>query len=267
MKTILQIENISKSYFHLGEDNFMLKELNLSIEKGKITALIGANGTGKTTLFNIIGRYQDININKSAKIIYDSKFNLLEYQPHQLANLGIGRLFQDAHIFPKLSILENMKVADSNSFGEQPYQSLFYNKKNKRIELEREQKALTILENTFGKESLFFQQPQELAESLSYGQQRLLGLARLLTNDYKLLLLDEPTAGVNAETIKKIEEIVLFLKASGKSVFYIEHNMNFVKKTADTVLFFNNCTIEEEGETKSILNNPLVKKHYLGINE
>ena len=265
METFLQIQNISKSYFYSGKDNFILKNIEIKVSVGEITALIGANGTGKTTLFNIICGYEEANKNKNSKISFKNEYNLLKYKPHQLEKLGIGRLFQEAHIFPKLSILENMLVADENNFGDYPIHNLFKIRQSKIVEDERKEKALSILKQTFGESSIFVSNSNNLAENLSYGEQRLLGLVRLLMNDYQLLLLDEPTAGVNADIISKIIEILQLFKAKGKTVFFIEHNMNFIKKIADNVLFLNNHSIEIQGEPETVLNNEIVKKQYLGI--
>lgn len=262
---ILDIQNISKSFYSkTSGENYVLKNLNLSINKNKITALIGGNGTGKTTLFNIISRFIDPNEPKSSKIIYDEK-NLLKCNAWQLASLGIGRLFQDAHIFPDLSILENMLVADADTFGEKPIENIIFHKKVQFKEKKRTQKAVGILSKLFGKESIFIQQIHLPAGNLSYGQQRLLGLARLLMGDYQLILLDEPTAGVHIQLNDKIAEIILLLKEKGKTVFLIEHNMAFVRKIADETAFMDKQNIRLKGKTSDVLNNEDVQKNYLGI--
>ena len=262
---ILDIQHISKSFYNkTSGKNFVLKDFNLEIEANKITALIGGNGTGKTTLFNIISRFISADEHKNSKILFNGE-NLLDLHAHQLAGKGIGRLFQDTRIFPGLSILENMCVADINRFGEKPFESLVFFKKNQMIEANRIKKALQILTELFGEESLFVANPSMLAGNLSYGQQRLLGLARLLMGNYKLLLLDEPTAGVHPKLNEKIAEIILLLKEQEKTVFLIEHNMSFVRKTADRVAFINEHKIFIQGTPAEVLNNKKVQKYYLGI--
>ena len=264
-KIILDIQHISKSFYNkTSGNNYVLKDLNLKIQAHKVTALIGGNGTGKSTLFNIISQLVTPDKTQEAKIIFNHT-NLLNLEAHQLAKIGIGRLFQDAHIFPDLSILENMLVADYNKFGEQAFESLFFFKKNRNIEQKRKEKALKILTNLFAKDSIFVQKHSMLAGNLSYGQQRLLGLSRLLMGNYQLILLDEPTAGVHTKLNDKIAEIISTFKAQGKTVLLIEHNMNFVKKVADHVAFLDNHCIFTQGTPKEVLNNNLVQQHYLGI--
>jgi len=264
-KPILDIQHISKSFHSKTTgNNYVLKDFNLTIPTNKITALIGGNGTGKTTLFNIISRLVPADKTITKKILFQGK-NLLKQQPNNLASLGIGRLFQDAHIFPNLSILDNMCVASDTSFGENPFDSLLFTKKSKKTEKTKTAKAIQILSDLFTNESIFVQNPNLLAGKLSYGQQRLLGLARLSMGNYSLILLDEPTAGVHTQLNDKIAEIVVLLKKQGKTIFLIEHNMAFVRKIADYVAFMANHNIFIQGEPNDVLNNKQVQQHYLGI--
>jgi branched-chain amino acid transport system ATP-binding protein len=158
-----------------------------------------------------------------------------------------------------------MCVADSNHFGEKPFDTILFYNKNRKTEKQRKEKALAILKDLFGNKSLFVKEPEMLAGNLSYGQQRLLGLARLLMGNYSLILLDEPTAGVNAKLNNKIATIVKLLKEQGKTIFLIEHNMAFVRKTADHVAFLNEHNIYTQGSPAKVLNNNAVQQHYLGI--
>lgn len=262
---ILDIQHISKSFYtKTSGSNFVLKDFNLTIKRNKITALIGGNGTGKTTLFNIISRLTEVDKLTDSSIYFEGN-NLLKLNDYQIASLGIGRLFQDAHIFNNLTILENLLQGDQNKFGENAFETLLFPKKNKKIADERKEKARTILLDLFGEESIFVQQQDTLAKNLSYGQQRLLSLARLLMGDYKLVLLDEPTAGVNPKLNTKIAEIMLLLKKQGKTIFFIEHNMPFIKKTADWVAFLTDNTVLLEDTPNNVLNNKTVRNNYLGV--
>jgi len=262
---ILDIQHISKSFFNkTSGNNYVLKDFNMSIEARKITALIGGNGTGKTTLFNLITGLIEADNTKDSKILFQGN-DLLKLKPYQIAGLGIGRLFQDAHIFRNLSILENMCVADDTHFGENPFDNVLFIKKTGLVEKARKEKALKILIDLFGNDSIFVKEPNLSAGNLSYGQQRLLSLARLLMGNYRLILLDEPTAGVHMKLNDKIAEIILLLKKQGKTVFLIEHNMSFVRKTADSVAFLEAHSIFAQGTPEEILNNSTVQQHYLGI--
>jgi ABC-type branched-subunit amino acid transport system ATPase component len=275
---ILNIEGVTKYFSHKikvknGQEDIehhtILDNLNLSIEKGKITALIGGNGTGKTTLFNVISGLIPIN---QGKIHYfnGNQTELIRMSPYKISRLGIGRLFQDAHIFPELSIIDNMIMSDSNRMGELPFSSIFlYLKviKNERSKLE---KAENILYTLFDGDELlinrFIFHKNDLAKSLSYGQQRLLGLARLLMADNKLILLDEPTSGVNQVINNRIAQILFkIVKERGTTIFLIEHNMSFIAEVSDICAFLNKGKIEFLASPSELLNNELVQKSYLGI--
>jgi len=187
-------------------------------------------------------------------------------EAYNIARLGIGRMFQDNHIFQNMTVLENMLVADSNFFGELPFQSIIFNRKNNSIEKQRREKAETIFIELFGSDNPLLKMKNDKAKNLSYGQQRLLGLARLLMGDYKLLLLDEPTSGVNPIVVEKIKEIIkYFVEQKKMSVFLIEHNMKFVLNVADFCYFVSKGVIATGGTPEDIIGNPEVRKEYLGV--
>lgn len=261
--TILDIKHISKHFFSKGDKtNELLKDVSFSIESNTINCIIGGNGTGKTTLFNIISRLQDPS-HKKSKIFYKGK-DLTKVKPKSLSGLGIARTFQGIQVYNSLSILDNMLLQVNNQNFENPFQSLFF---TKRIKLEEEalkHKALDILKTNFGEDSLFFQKPNNLAAHLSFGQKRLLSLAGLLMGDQDLILLDEPTSGVNPKLVSCIKNIIFGLKTQGKTILVIEHNMKFVKAIADKVLFLNKKHIEMQGSATEILDHTIVKKNYLG---
>ncbi len=263
---ILNINNISKSFFRkTSGNNSILKNFNLSIEKQKITALIGGNGTGKTTLFNIISGFLEPDKISTSNIIFEDGTDLLKVAAWKIPRKGIGRLFQDAHIFPELTIMENMKVAGSGYFGETPLGSIFFTGKIKKEEKKKREKIMSIFLELFGENSTFVKNSDMKAGDLSYGQQRLLSLARLLIGDYRLILLDEPTTGVNPKLIQKISGIIRLMKSQGKTVFLIEHNMAFIRQTADEVAFISNGSIHTKGTPEIILKNEFIIKNYLGI--
>ena len=270
MNSILDIKSISKT-FSKGkkkngdvEKSILINKLDLSIERGKITTLIGGNGTGKTTLFNLISGFLDTD---EGEIVFKNgkNINLTKMSSHKIEQLGIGRLFQDNHIFPELTVFENMLIAHENDFGELPLEILFKAKKSKKIEKQREDKAKQTLEMLFGNENVFWQKRNHLAKNMSYGQQRLLGLARLFMANYKLVLLDEPTAGVNPKLNDTIAEIIKrMVYENDITVFLIEHNMHFVKQISDTCAFINNGKIEITGTPDEVIANENVRKSYLG---
>ncbi len=273
--TILIIDSIRKSFVRnivniRGKDEdekfYVLEDIDLILPAGKITALIGGNGTGKTTLFNIISGFFKADEGKIEFKPNGSLIELTNLSAYKRAQLGIGRMFQDNHIFQNMTVLENMLVADENFFGERPFQSIIYYRKNNNVEKERIEKAEKIFIDLFGEDNPFLNMKNEKAKNLSYGQQRLLGLARLLMGNYKLLLLDEPTSGVNPVIIEKIKAIInYFVENKNMTVFLIEHNMKFVLDVADFCHFMSKGIIAVSGTPEDIIGNPDVRKTYLGI--
>lgn len=267
---ILHIDSISKSYnSHKGNENnkdgniLLLNNLSLFVKTGEITALIGGNGSGKTTLFNIISGFTKAD--KGNIYFVNGKQNeISKMQPHHISRLGIGRMFQDNHIFSEMSIIDNMLIADDNLFGEKAFVSLFNPHKNNELERKRKEEAEMIFSSLFGESNPFITKQNEKAKSLSYGHQRLLGIARLLMADNKIMLLDEPTSGVNPETIDRISDAIRKLVIDfNLTVFLIEHNMRFISEIANTCAFISNGRIEVQGTPEMVLSNEYVRKTYL----
>lgn len=260
---MLQLKNISLSFTNSRKDTFkLLDKLNLSIEKGKITALVGGNGSGKTTLFNIISGLQN---SYSGEIIFNGE--KINYLPtHHIAQKGIGRLFQDKQLIGDLTLLENMKIASGNSAGEKPFAYLFNRKSIDKQEKDKEGKAIHILQHLFGEENKYMDMLHHKANCFSYGEQRIVGLARLLMNDYRLLLLDEPTSGINPVYIETIKQIILKMVQEEKlTILLIEHNMHFVREVANYCAYIDNGTIVQQGLTSTVLETQEVKNSYLGL--
>ncbi len=273
-KTILHINGLSKAFVRsirtarrreAVERVRILNGLNLEVKAGQITALIGGNGSGKTTLFNIINGFLDAD-KGSIRFINGSEHELLGKKPDAIARLGLGRLFQDNHTFDELTVLENMLVADNVTFGETPFVSLFAPHKNRRVEQAKTEEAKEIFENVLGADPVFWRKKDDKAKNLSHGQRRLLGLCRIFMGDYKLVLLDEPTAGVNRELFDSIHKILnRMMNEKNMSVFLIEHNMGFVKQVAQQCLFIHDGAIHTSGTPAEVIDDPLVQKTYLGL--
>lgn len=272
---VLQIESVKKSFVRniinkrgeaADERFYIIDDLDLFIPRGKITALIGGNGAGKTTLFNIISGLVEAD---SGTIFYNnSKQNipLMNLKPYKITRLGIGRMFQDTHIFPEMSVLENMLIADSDHLGELPFTFLLHSKKTGDVEKKRLTKTENIFNELFGKNNPLWEMRYHLAKELSYGQQRLLGLARIFMGKYDLVLLDEPTAGVNPAIIEQIKGIVRKLvHEKGVTVFLIEHNMKVVLDLADFCSFMSHGKITAFGTPEDVIGNDEVRKTYLGM--
>lgn len=272
---ILKIDGITKSYVRniidiRGEETykrfFIIDDLDLMIPRGKITALIGDNGAGKTTLFNIISRFSAAD---SGTMIYQKNgeisISLESLLPYQVTREGIGRLFQDSHIFPDMTVLDNMLLADGDDFGEQPFLSLLKPKRHNKVEQKRVEKASQIFIDLFGESNPFWEKRSQPAGALSYGQQRLLGLARLFMREYDLVLLDEPTAGVNPQIIQQLLEIISrMVVEKGMTVFLIEHNMKVVLEVADCCSFMSHGRITALGTPEEVAGNDDVRSTYWG---
>ena len=260
---LLEIKNIKLSFTNARKETFhLLKGVDLNVEAKKVTALVGGNGTGKTTLFNIISGFEK---GYTGDVIFDGH-NLNKMPPHKISLLGIGRLFQGGQLLDGLSLMENMKIASNDETGEKPHQSIFPFPKVREQELEKEKEARKILTSFFGAGNKYLSKLDENASSFSYGEQRLLSLARLQMGKNKLLLLDEPTSGINPFFINTVERMIRDLVAKeGVTVLLIEHNMQFVRKIADTCAYLDDGVITKVGPTADVLDDLNVRNSYLGL--
>lgn len=224
---------------------------SFEIKKGLITALIGPNGSGKTTIFNLI-----LGISKpnSGKIIFNGK-EITGLSPETISNIGISRLFQHSRLFKNLTVKENLLLAIDNE-DTKFWKNLFGKNKitKKKEEKVKEMLRLVELEHFSNK----------LCRELSFGQKRLVELIRAILNPHFFLMLDEPVAGVNPKIRKKISEILLTLKKQGTTILLIEHDMNFALNLADEVIVLDEGKVIAKGSPKEIKNDPKVLDAYLG---
>ena len=259
----LKVENIKLSFTNAHNETFnLLNGVNLSVEAGKITALVGGNGAGKTTLFNIITGFEK---GYTGDVVFEGN-NLNKFSPYKISLMGIGRLFQGGQLLEGLTLMENMKIASDDDTGEKPLYSLINPKKVRAREDEKEAQAKCILTRIFGDDCKYLRMLDQNAASFSYGEQRLLSLARLLMGNDRLLLLDEPTSGVNPVYIETIEKIIReMVEKEGITVLLIEHNMQFVRKVADTCAYLDEGVITKVGATAEVLDDKSVRNSYLGL--
>lgn len=260
---LLELKNIYASFAASNNDvTNVLNGVSLAIETGKVTALIGGNGSGKTTLFNIIS-----GLNKDYKgQVFFSGNNIDGWAPYKIARNGVGRLFQGQQLMPTLSILDNLKMASKDMTGESPFASFFLASRVRKSEEEKRLKAINILETLFGENNKYLSMLNNPASMLSLGEQRLIALAGLLMNDDKLLLLDEPTAGVNPMYFSPIKMILRdMIEKHGCTVLLIEHNMHFVRDVADRCAYLDDGVIRKYGNVNIILDDVEVRNSYLGV--
>lgn len=216
-------------------------------EAGKIYGLIGPNGSGKTTLTNLLSGIFPWEQGGIAV----SKVKLNRVFPHEVLSLGITRTFQEVRLFEQMTVVDNLLVVltERNVFG-----ALF--SRHKKI---HEQRAKELLEQ-FG----LWEKRGELAVSLSYGQRKLLEIARALAVDASIYLFDEPFAGLFQEMRNQVVEVLQELRMQGKCVILIEHNMELIRKLSDHVIVLDSGRVLAEGRPDSVLSRHDVIEAYLG---
>lgn len=225
-------------------------------EEGRITALIGPNGAGKTTLFNLIAGVLKPD---QGEICYRNR-RIDGLSAWRVARAGIGRLFQDVRIFSKLTVLENVLIAFQNQLGENPVLTLLRRPTMRKEELSGIEAARHHL-------SVVRLQDKEsaLADELSYGEQKLLAIVRLLATGADVLLLDELTAGVNEEMANRLLQHISELAHQGKTIIMIEHEMSFVRKIAHKVYFMDRGQVVKCGLPDEVLDDNEIRSIYLGL--
>lgn len=244
---MIKIRNLKKFFGGVKAVN----DCSFMVEKNKITALIGPNGSGKTTVFNLIS---GIIKPDSGQIIFDGE-NIIGKSVDAISNIGVSRVFQQTYLFKNLTVKENLLLALDN-------QDTFFWKNMfglNRITEEKEEKIKNIL-----KILNIFNTINHKAENLSFGQKRLVELGRAILNPHKMLMLDEPVAGVTLFLKKKIKNILLSLKEKGETILLIEHDIGFVFDIADTVIVLDSGKIIAKDVPQKIKNNPKVLEAYFG---
>ncbi len=267
MGYILKIENIVKSFSENlskpDSNQAILSDINMEVFPLSTVAIIGGNGAGKTTLLNIINGFikpdsGNITLSNNGKLS-----NLVQLNPHETARLGIGRLFQGTRVYDNLTVKENLMIACNEYSLERPFYNVLLSRKYKTRLVEINSKIETLLHKI--KDNSFLDDINKKAGSLAYGQQRMLNLISLLLGDYKIVLLDEPTSGINTEDWKTIDSIIQTMQSSGISVIMVEHNIDFVKKHASDCFYMKAGKIVVSGNTNDVLNHSSVKNDYLAL--
>lgn len=247
---ILILENIEKAF---GE-NHVLNGVNLSFEKGKIYTLVGGNGTGKSTLYNLITGF--LRADKGTITFFSKKIH--NASPVKINHLGITRTFQDLRLITELSVKENILLSFKNNPGEKIYNAILPSRFFKKEYKEFANRAEAILEKIH-----LTQVADNLAGEISYGQQKLLTIGCCIANDAQLLLLDEPIAGIDKDNYSRIYNLLSELKKEGKTIIQIEHNHGFVQELSDGIYFLNGGKTSYFQDYDSFVADKLVKSLYL----
>ena len=249
---LLEVKNLGISFGGLRA----LNGFEVKIEKGQLYGLIGPNGAGKTTVFNLLtGVYKP-----TEGIIRLDGEDITRKKSIDISKAGIARTFQNIRLFKQLSVLDNVKAGLHNHYTYSTLEGILRLPRYFKVEKQMNERAMELLK-VFGLEN----EADYKASNLPYGKQRKLEIARALATDPKLLLLDEPAAGMNPNETEELMDTIKFVqKEFQMTILLIEHDMKLVSGICEEVTVLNFGEILCQGETKTVLNDPQVIVAYLG---
>lgn len=235
-----------------------LSNVDFNVEKGSIFSIIGPNGAGKTTLFNLISGFDR---NYEGEIIFNNE-EISHCQPHMISMKGLARTFQNVRLFKNLTALENVKLGCHGWISPKYGRAIFGLNASRREEriMESFAKSMLAYVGLEGKEN-------SEVESLALGEQKLLEIGRALASKPKLLLLDEPGAGLNDREMDDLQTIIFKTKEKNITQIIVEHNMKLIMSISNQIMVLNFGTKIAEGDPKSIVSNEKVIDVYLGRNK
>jgi len=239
----LEVKNLVKRF----DGVHAVDHLSLAIEQGRVTAFVGPNGSGKTTLMHLLSGVFAFD---GGQVSIDN-VALSNIAPNDIATLGITRTFQSVRLFNQMSVLDNILVVLTERGV---WASLF--ERHTQFHLEKAKEVLEFVG--------LWDKRAENVDGLSYGQRKLLEIARVLAMNSQIILLDEPFAGLFPEVVKKVRGAVLHLREQGKTVVLIEHNMQLIRELADHVYVLDSGKLLAEGKPEHVLSERKVIEAYLG---
>ncbi|WP_127817791.1 branched-chain amino acid ABC transporter ATP-binding protein/permease [Microbacterium sp. CPCC 204701] len=247
---LLVVESVYKRFGGVKAVN----DLSLLLAPGRITALLGPNGAGKSTVFNLVTGALTPD---AGQVLLDRE-PLTGSSPEKVARKGVVRSFQDVRVFGDLSALENVMVSDQRNPGENPFITLFLPRRVARHERRARARAIGWLQFV-GVEDM-----HRPADSLSFAQQKLVAIARVLATDAEILLLDEPLSGLEGRSAEHILEVLERIRELGRTVCIVEHNVAAVRRLADHAFFMEQGTVTAAGTVAELLADPRLEEAYFG---
>jgi branched-chain amino acid transport system ATP-binding protein len=232
-----------------------LRDCSFSIGAGKIICLVGPNGAGKTTVFNAITGFLKAD---SGEVSF-KEHRLTGKRPQAIVRLGVARTFQNLRLFNDLTALDNVVSALPDQFGEEPIGATFRPFRTSRAQKALRDKAAAILSDVG-----LSARAGDFVRNLSYGEQKLLSIARVLATGAELLLLDEPTSGLSGDALESVMALLRRLREQGRSQLVVEHNTRVVQQIADEVLFLHQGHVMAQGHPQTIIADPALAEIYFG---
>jgi len=251
MTPLLETRGLSKTFGGLKA----VQKVDLRVDANRIVSVIGPNGAGKTTFFNCLS---GIYCADGGSILLEGR-DITGRPPHQVCRLGMSRTFQNIRLFPEMTVLENVMVAQFKHRSISPWQFLFRSSHFCTEEKQSRDEALEFLEFV-GLASY----ADTISSNLAYGLQRRLEIARALATRPRLLLLDEPAAGMNPQETVEMVQLISRIRDRGLAILLIEHHMKVVMAISDEILVLDHGVPIAHGTPEKVRNNPQVIKAYLG---
>lgn len=250
--SLLEVKKLQKLFGGLAA----VSRFDMHIDQGELIGLIGPNGAGKTTAFNLI---TGVYVPTSGEVNFNGE-SIVGVKPFKINQKGMARTFQNIRLFKDLTVLDNVKIAYHSHVKSSIMASVLRTKKFRQEEEEVEKKAIDFLK-IFNLD----EKKDELAKNLPYGEQRRLEIARALAAEPKLLLLDEPAAGMNPQETHELMELIAFIRNKfDLTILLIEHDMPLVMGVCERIYVLDHGTIIADGTPEEIRNNPRVVEAYLG---